>query len=68
MSLLGISKLEDGYTYFELVYIGGISIAVVTALVQIRTVYSIVLKKNKSLIQPILGNYSIYLLLLLLLL
>lgn len=59
MSSLGISKVVDGYTYFELVYTGGISIAVVTALVQIRTVYDIVIKKNESLVRPILGNYAI---------
>ena len=59
MSSLGISKLVDGYTYFELVYLGGVSVAVVTALTQIHAVYSVVLKKNESLVRPILGNYAI---------
>jgi len=68
LSTIGISQLLiEGYTYFELVYIGGIIIAIVTALTQIIDVYKIVFKNKESLLKPILGKL-IYTLLTLLLL
>jgi len=45
-----------GYSYFELVYAGGILIAIITALTQIIDVYKIVLKKKESLLKPIIGK------------
>lgn len=54
LTIFRISLLY-GYTYFELVYAGGIIIAMITALTQVIDVYKIVLKKRESLFRPILG-------------
>jgi hypothetical protein len=60
LSTIGISQLLiEGYSYFELVYIGGIIIAIVTALTQMIDVYKIVFKNNESILKPILGKLII---------
>jgi len=60
LSTIGISQLLlEEYTYFELVYIGGIIIAIVTALTQVIDVYKVVFKNNESLLKPILGKLII---------
>lgn len=51
-----LQTLPNEYTYFELVYMSGIIVAIITAITQIIDVYKIVIMKNGSLLTPILGN------------